>query len=54
MDTRHGRRMTKQNIGYADRRYIEGNTVRKLDTVKEMQQKPRKGRRGIHDGKESG
>jgi len=42
MNTHSARRMTKQNIGYADRRYIEGNTVRKLDTVKEMQQPRRK------------
>ena len=42
MNASQGRRVTKQNIGYAGRSYIEGNTVRKLDTVKELQKQPRK------------
>ena len=42
MNASQGRRVTKQKIGYAGRSYIEGNTVRKLDTVKELQKQPRK------------
>lgn len=52
MNTHSGRRMTKQNIGYADRRYIEGNTVRKLDTVKEMQQQPRKVNKAVRKNRD--
>lgn len=52
MNARQGRRMTNQNIGYADRRYIEGNTVRKPDTVKEMQQKPRKVNKAVRKNRD--
>lgn len=47
MNSSQGRRMTKQNIGYANRRIIEGNTVRKPDTVKEMQQPVRKENKAV-------
>ena len=52
MNTRQGRRMIQQNIGYADRRYIEGNTVRKLDTVKEMQQPQRKVNKAVRKNRD--
>lgn len=52
MNARQGRRMTNQNIGYADRRYIEGNTVRKLDTVKEMQGQPRKVNKAVRKNRD--
>ena len=52
MNARQRRRMTNQNIGYADRRYIEGNTVRKLDTVKEMQQQPRKVNKAVRKNRD--
>ena len=42
MNSRQGRRMVQQNIGYTNRGYIEGNTVRKIDTVREMQQPVRR------------
>lgn len=47
MDSRQGRRMTKQNIGYRSHGYIDGNTVRKLDVVKEMQQPVNKGNKTV-------
>lgn len=52
MDSRQGRRMTKQNIGYAGRSYIEGNTVRKLDTVKELQQPVRRENRAVRKNRD--
>ena len=52
MNARQRRRMTNQNIGYADRRYIEGNTVRNLDTVKEMQQQPRKVNKAVRKNRD--
>ena len=42
MNSSQGRRRIQQNIGYTNRGYIEGNTVRKIDTVREMQQPVRK------------
>ena len=52
MDSRQGRRMTKQNIGYTSRGYIEGNTVRKIDTVREMQQPVRKENRAVRKNRD--
>ena len=52
MDARQGRRMTKQNIGYTSRGYIEGNTVRRIDTVREMQQPVRRENRAVRKNRE--
>ena len=52
MDARQGRRMTKQNIGYTNRGYIEGNTVRRIDTVREMQQPVRRENRAVRKNRD--
>ena len=52
MDSRQTRRMTKQNIGYTGRGYIEGNTVRKIDTVKELQQPVRRENRAVRKNRD--
>ena len=52
MDSRQGRRMTKQNIGYTHRGYIEGNTVRRIDTVREMQQPVRRENRAVRKNRD--
>ncbi len=52
MNSRQGRRMTKQNIGYTNRGYIEGNTVRKIDTVREMQQPVRRENRAVRKNRD--
>ena len=52
MNSRQGRRMVQQNIGYTNRGYIEGNTVRKIDTVREMQQPVRKENRAVRKNRD--
>lgn len=52
MNSRQGRRMGQQNIGYTNRGYIEGNTVRKIDTVREMQQPVRKENRAVRKNRD--
>lgn len=42
MNTRQRRQVPNRQTEYQRRTYVEGNTVRKLDTVKELQQPPRK------------
>ena len=42
METRQARQRTNTQIGYQRHSYIEGNTVRKADTVRELQQPPRR------------
>ena len=52
MNSRQGRRMVQQNIGYTNRSYIEGNTVRKIDTVREMQQPIRRENRAVRKNRD--
>ena len=52
MNSRQGRRMVQQNIGYTSRGYIDGNTVRKIDTVREMQQPVRKENRTVRKNRD--
>ena len=52
MNSRQGRRMVQQNIGYTNRGYIEGNTVRKIDTVREMQQPVRRENRAVRKNRD--
>lgn len=52
MNSRQGRRMVQQNIGYTKRGYIEGNTVRKIDTVREMQQPVRRENRVVRKNRD--
>ena len=52
MNSRQGRRMVQQNIGYTNRGYIEGNTVRKIDTVREMQQPVRRENRVVRKNRD--
>ena len=42
MQTRHNRQMTNRKVGYTGRSYIEGNTVKVIDPIKEMQKPVRK------------
>ncbi len=42
METSHNRQMTNRRVGYTGRSYIEGNTVRVIDPVKEMHRPIRK------------
>lgn len=52
MNSRQGRRIVQQNIGYTNRGYIEGNTVRKIDTVREMQQPVRRENRAVRKNRD--
>ena len=52
MNSRQGRRMVQQNIGYTNRGYIDGNTVRKIDTVREMQQPVRRENRAVRKNRD--
>ena len=54
MDSRQGRRMTKQNIGYTSRGYgyIEGNTVRKTDPIVEMQKPVRRENKAVRKNRD--
>ena len=52
MNSRQGRRMVQQNIGYTNRGYIEGNTVRKIDTVREMQQPVRRENKAVRKNRD--
>ena len=42
MNTRQGRQMTNRQSAYQRRTYVEGNTVRKIDPVRELQQPVRR------------
>ena len=52
MDTRHTKRMTNQKVGYTGRTYIEGNTVRAIDPVKEMQKPIRRVNKAVKRNQE--
>lgn len=52
MNTRQRRQVPNRQTEYQRRTYVEGNTVRKLDTVKELQQPPRKVNQSIRKNQE--
>lgn len=52
MNTRQRRQVPNRQTEYQRRTYVEGNTVRKTDTVKELQQPPRKVNRVVKKNQE--
>ncbi len=52
MNTRQGRQMTNRPTEYQRRTYVEGNTVRKIDTVRELQQPVRKTNQNVRRNQE--
>ena len=52
MDTRQSRQMTNRQIGYRNSYYIEGNTVRVTDPVRELQQPPKRVNHAVRRNRE--
>ena len=52
MNTRQGRQMTNRQSAYQRRTYVEGNTVRKIDPVRELQQPVRKTNQAVRRNRE--
>jgi len=52
MDTRQRRQRTSAQIAYQRRSYIEGNTVRVADPVREMQQPPKRANQTVRRNRE--
>ena len=52
MNTRQARQMTNRQIGYQTRSYIDGNTVRVADPVRELQQPPKRANQTVRRNRE--
>ena len=52
MNTRQTRQVTNRQTEYQRRTYVEGNTVRRLDTVRELQQPVRKTNQAVRRNRE--
>ena len=52
MNTRQSRQMTNRQIGYQRSSYIEGNTVRVADPVRELQQPPKRANQTVRRNRE--
>ena len=52
MNTRQTRQVTNRQTEYQRRTYVEGNTVRRLDTVRELQEPVRRPNQGVRRNQE--
>lgn len=52
MATRQRKQMTNRTVGYQGRNYIQGNTVRAIDPVRELQQPARKQNHAVRRNRE--